>query len=221
VAAIPLPIQERLLQAIKQSTAHSSGGGNSDVHVRIIAALTQGGSEVDAPGGLGEGLKYQLSAISIDVPPLRERKEDIFLLAEYFIDCLNRGDGHEVESVAAEVWPLLLKHDWPGNVRELRDVVESAVSSMRSPVLGVLDLPEKFRRPASSVPRDAVSFDGPLDDVLEEVERQTILSALRHSRGKRSQAARSMKISRSRLYRRMEALGIHQKKNTKDAPLHG
>ncbi len=216
VDAIPVPIQSKLLESIDQGSVQPLGGeGSLRVQVRIIAAGAPG-VVAGAEHGLREVLKFRLDTISIEVPSLRERKEDIPALGESFIVLLNRGRVRKVESVDSNVWSSLVKHDWPGNVRELRRVIESAVANTQGPILGLRDLPEQFQGSNPGAQRNMTTFDQPLDDILEDVERRTILSVLEHANGKRTQAARSMKISRSRLYRRMEALGIHQKKDSKD-----
>jgi DNA-binding NtrC family response regulator len=123
--------------------------------------------------------------------------------------------GHEstrqVSEIAPEVWAALSGHDWPGNVRELQNVIESAFVASSGSVLlpEVVNLAGSHSRAKTQAEGEAVS----LDDILCDTERRAILTALRRARGQRSMAAKFMGISRSRLYRRMEALGIASKKD--------
>jgi DNA-binding NtrC family response regulator len=111
------------------------------------------------------------------------------------------------------VWPALLQYDWPGNVRELRNAIESAIAVGSGPELKAEDLPTLVRGDTVEIFEGDKKLDLPLDDVLASVERRAILSALRRAGGQRSRAARAMGVSRSRLYRRMEALGIHPRED--------
>jgi DNA-binding NtrC family response regulator len=120
-----------------------------------------------------------------------------------------------VQSVADEVWPVLLRYDWVGNVRELQNAVESAFAVGNGAELGSADLPDLVRGETIEIREGAGQVDRPLDEVLAAVERQAILAALRRSGGQRSRAARAIAISRSRLYRRMEALGIRPREDLK------
>lgn len=211
VDRLPGSTQARLLGAIEERAVRPVGGIEPvAAHVRVIASANQPLGDLASSGALREDLLYRLSVISIEMPPLRARKEDIPLLVHQFIGQLNQQGMRQVKELGAEVWEILDRHDWPGNVQELHNVIESAFASGAGEAL----TGEEIRLPAAHVSlhesagRAGGSGVLPLDDLLADYERQAILNALRRASGQRSLAARMMGISRSRLYRRMEALGI-------------
>ncbi len=217
VTVMPGEVQAKLLRVLQDERVRPVGGTReTPVHVRVIAATDLSPADAVAAGSLRKDLFYRLTAISIEVPLLRERKEDIALLVEHFIGQHNRRGLRQIEAVASDVWPRLLGYDWPGNVRELHSAVESAMAMGIGKELGAADLPGLVRGDTVELHNGIEQPDLPLDDVLASVERQAILVALRRTGGQRSQAARAMSISRSRLYRRMEALGIHPREDVQE-----
>ncbi|HOA74848.1 MAG TPA: sigma 54-interacting transcriptional regulator [Phycisphaerae bacterium] len=213
VDRLPASTQVRLLQAMQERAVRPIGSTQATpANVRIIASTTRSVEELVSSGALREDLYYRLNVITIEVPALRLRKEDIPLLLEHFVRQHNGESTRQVSEIAPEVWAALSAHDWPGNVRELQNVIESAFVASSGSVL----LPEvvnlaggSSRHGKGNGENEAVS----LDDILCDTERRAILTALRRARGQRSMAAKFMGISRSRLYRRMEALGIASKKD--------
>ena len=159
--------------------------------------------------GLRSELAQRLGVITIEIPALRTRKEDIPLLFEQFVSQLNKRSTRQVEQIALEVWELLDNYDWPGDARELKDVIEAAFAAGTGNVLGGDELQTALASRARATERPAaVQPARPLDQQLADCERAAILNALRAAGGGRSRAARLLKISRSRLYRRMDVLGI-------------
>jgi len=209
---LPGSVQVRLLQTIQERAVRAMGSTQATpANVRLIASTTRSVEELVSSGSLREDLYYRLNVITIEVPPLRLRKEDIPLLVEHFVRHHNGESTRQVSEIAPEVWATLTAHDWPGNVRELQNVIESAFVASRGSVL----LPEVVNLAGGHVRSQKGNREGEsvsLDDVLCDTERRAILTALRRARGQRSMAAKFMGISRSRLYRRMEALGIASKK---------
>jgi PAS domain S-box-containing protein len=173
---------------------------------RVIAA-TEG--EPAGAGRILPELSQRLSVVEIELPPLRERREDIPCLVQHFLDELNAGGPRRVTEVSPKAWSVLMAAPWPGNVAELATAIESAYVVGGGAILQANDLPATLRSggAAGRGPGDETMR---LDPVLERVERQTILEALRRAKGQRNRAAQLMGISRSRLYRRMEILGIAQ-----------
>lgn len=210
---LPQSTQVRLLQAMQERSVRPIGSTQATpANVRVVASTTRSVEDLISSGSLREDLYYRLNVITIEVPPLRLRKEDIPLLVEHFVRHHNGESTRQVSEIAPEVWAALSSHDWPGNVRELQNVIESAFVASSGSVL----LPEVVnlagghsRGQKGNGENEAVS----LDDILCDTERRAILTALRRARGQRSMAAKFMGISRSRLYRRMEALGIASKKD--------
>ncbi len=208
IAAMPSVTQARLLRAIQERKYVAGDGSEQDVSdVRVIATSSRPTQELITSGHLREDLYYRLSVITIELPPLRSRKTDIPLLVDHFVTELNRAGRRGVTEVEPGVWAALDGYHWPGNIRELYNIVETAVAAGHGPVLKADDVRNALRSHDRS--RESES-DRPirLDGVLADVERRTILDALRQARGQRSRAAKLMGISRSRLYRRMDALGI-------------
>ncbi len=209
VSALPPDVQGKLLRVLEDRRVCPVGGSREmPVTTRIVAATALQPAEAVSSGALRKDLFYRLAVIGIELPPLRERKEDIPYLVTHFLAQFNRQGGRQIDSVSPDVWPELLRYDWPGNVRELHNAVESAVALGNGPELSLKDLPDLVRGEAIELRNGAEQTDLPLDEVLASVERQAILAALRRAGGQRSRAARAISISRSRLYRRMEALGI-------------
>lgn len=209
IAEMPPDTQAKLMRVLEDGRVRPVGGTREvAVNVRVIATTSMVPSDAVAQGRLRKDLFYRLGVIDIDVPPLRERKEDIPILVQHFLTQLRRRNMREVTQVAGEVWSTLLRYDWPGNVRELLNAIESAVATGQGPGLDAADLPELVRGEAVQIRDNGDHGDLSLDEVLASVERRAILAALRRVGGQRSRAARAIGISRSRLYRRMEALGI-------------
>lgn len=208
VAALPSVTQARLLRALQERKYLAGDGSEQEVSdVRVIAATSRPTQESIASGHLREDLFYRLSVITVELPPLRSRQEDIPLLVDHFVAEIGRTGGRTVTEIEPGVWAALDGYHWPGNIRELHNVIESAVASGQGPVLKADEVRTALRN------RDRLREAGgeqpvKLDGVLADVERRTILDALRQARGQRSRAAKLMGISRSRLYRRMDALGI-------------
>jgi two-component system response regulator HydG len=211
IDAMPLGTQDKLLRAIQDRNIRPLGRTtNTPVNVRVIAATSRPVQDLLASGKIRKDLYYRLGVITIEVPPLRLRKEDIPFLVEHFIGQFNQHSTRQIKEVEPAVWEVLDSHDWPGNVRELQSVIESAFAAGDLPCLKAEELsiskiretPVEYRTPDLS--RETV----PLDDMLADIERKAILDTLHKTRGQRSLAAKLMGISRSRLYRRMDALGI-------------
>jgi len=209
ITGMSLDTQAKLLRVLEEGRVRPLGSTReTPVNARIVAATSFSPVEAVAGGRMRKDLYYRLGVVTVELPPLRERKEDIPFLVQHFLTRCTRKNGEQVSQVAGEVWPILFRHDWPGNVRELRNAIESAVAIGQNPQLESADLPELIRGEAVDIRDNGDGGDLSLDEVLASVERRAILSALRRAGGQRSQAARAIGISRSRLYRRMEALGI-------------
>ena len=221
VSSLPNNTQARLLRTMQDRSIGAIGSVEQHpVNARVIAVTNRAPSDLVSSGKLREDLFYRLSVITIELPPLRLRKEDLPFLVEHFITEFGRtngdqfatdfsqGDAWGVKEIEPGVWPILEAHDWPGNVRELQNAVESALVKSRGEVLRAEDVSTAIRGRAYVRDQELDASPILLDDMLADIERRTILAGLRRARGQRSLAAKLMGISRSRLYRRMEALGI-------------
>ncbi len=208
VTDLPKALQARLLKVLQDKRFVDHDGRTVPLESRIVATTMLPTSHAVSGGRLRADLYYSLSVIRIEVPPLRQRREDIPILVDAFVGRLNQSQNRRVESIAPEAWQALMAYSWPGNVRELETAIATAFAMGEGPVLRREDLSLGASGPLT-LPPTGSDHDVPrLDDHLETVEREAILNALMSAGGRRSKAAQVMGISRSRLYRRMEALGI-------------
>jgi transcriptional regulator with PAS, ATPase and Fis domain len=191
-------LQLDLLRVLEERKFQRVGGNDPiDVDVRIIAATNKDLKKAVADGSFREDLFYRLNVIPVTLPPLRERKEDIPLLVEHFLDRLEAEMKKRVK-VSPEAMASLLAHDWPGNVRELRNVLERGAVVTQGDVIKPADLglaPAPARAPGSNAPGEPASLD--------EVEKRHISDVLSHTAGNVSHAARLLGIDRVTLYNKI------------------
>jgi two-component system nitrogen regulation response regulator GlnG len=203
-------------------------GGNQTIQtkVRLIAATNQDLEALVAAGRFRQDLYYRLKVFTIELPPLRERQEDLPLLVDHFLRLYNQRLGKQVRSVAAEVMELLGKHTWPGNVRELESAVKYALIHAVGEVLTVDCLPEKLREPAAlrppltaaqaGLPDVAALVDQQLRTgeseiyrtVTQAVDRVVLDAVLRYVKGNQLQASELLGISRNTLRAKLRSLGM-------------
>jgi DNA-binding NtrC family response regulator len=204
IANMPLPQQAKLLRVLQTGEYHPVGSSRvRRADVRFLAATNVDVAREVAAGRFREDLLYRLNTVEVHLPPLRERREDIALLAAHFARRLaaryTRDDRPRPE-FSPEAMAALLDHAWPGNVRELEHVVERALLLAQGPTIAALDL---ALRPARA------EGEGRLDQMtLDEIERHFIQRALTRSDGQVSEAARALGLSRSALYRRLQHHGL-------------
>jgi two-component system response regulator AtoC len=212
IGELSLPLQVKLLRVLQERMITRLGGAEQiPVDVRIIAATNRDLPELMRRGQFREDLYYRLNVVPIEVPPLRERKEDIPLLLNHFLAKFCREMGKGVDSVSREAVDLLMEYDWPGNVRELENVVERAVVMASGSVI----LPEHIRthlppKEADSLAKGTgIRYDGrTLRDIVQEVEREAILHTLRKVNGNKLQTARLLDISRRALLYKIKEYGL-------------
>jgi len=200
IGELALDLQPKLLRALEQRTVRPVGGAREQpVDVRIIAATHRKLDEAVKEGRMRQDLYFRLSVVSIEVPPLRQRREDLPLL----IDKMVRAQGRVV-TIAAETAKVLESYDWPGNVRELRNVVESALAVCDGPVLEPRHL--LFFKPRR---RDPTIERLPLaGKTLESIEKAAIQQTLEQMNGNKTRAARALGISASTLYEKVKKYGL-------------
>ncbi len=188
------------------------------VDVRVIAATNADFQTMVANGKFREDLYYRLKVIEVKLPPLRNRINDIPLLANHFLEVFRKRLNKKIVTISDQVFECMVDHDWPGNVRELRHIMERACVLCNTPVLLLEHLPDELQKP-----RKKAAYSTPLsnptlpDDTLREFlqespqyirEDEKILHALRRANGNKSKAAKSLKIARSTLYRQMQRYNI-------------
>ncbi len=210
VGDLPLPLQVKVLRAIQEKSFRRVGGTHDQqVDARIVSATNRRLEEEVVRARFREDLYYRLNVIEIPLPPLRERKDDIALLVDHFIEKYARELGKDVKGMSDEALAKLLAYRFPGNVRELENVIERAAALTRGPVIQVESLPRSVLEreepeAAARIPRDGVD----LDRLMEEYERSLILEALRPAGGVKKKAAKLLGISFRSLRYRLEKLGI-------------
>jgi two-component system response regulator PilR (NtrC family) len=218
VGDLPLSLQVKVLRAIQEKSFRRVGGTHDQqVDVRIVSATNRRLEEEVARSRFREDLYYRLNVIEIPLPPLRERKDDIALLVDHFVEKYGRELGKEVKGMSDEAMARLLAYRFPGNVRELENVIERAVALTRGPVIEVESLPRSVLEreapePAQRIPREGVD----LDKLMEDYERSLILEALRPAGGVKKRAAKLLGISFRSLRYRLEKLGIEDTSSPPD-----
>jgi chemotaxis protein methyltransferase CheR len=200
---LPLELQPKLLRVIQDGEFERLGGSRTvKADVRIIAATNRNLEEEVRKGRFREDLWYRLNVFPITVPPLRERKEDIPLLVEFFVRKISKRLGKSIESIPTAVMNALQNYHWPGNIRELENVLERAVINSSGPKLRLVDELEKPRRELTTAGK-----------TLDEVDREHIVRVLEMTHWKvsgKNGAAEILGLDRSTLRARMRKLGISQ-----------
>lgn len=200
VVDLPLPLQGKLLRAIEQKEIMRVGGTSARVvDVRIITATHRDLQDRVRTGALREDLLYRLRVVGISLPPLRERREDISLLVDHFIDKYRREMKRKCLGVDAGAMAHLMAYSWPGNVRELGNVVERAMILLQSDTIGVEDLPLDLVGES-----EILTDTDDLRAAMGAYEGEHIRRVLRAARGNREEAARRLRIDPSTLYRKMK-----------------
>ncbi len=206
IGEIPLPMQAKLLRVLQEREVQRVGSDTPiQVDVRIIAATNRDLAQAVIRGEFREDLFYRLNVVTLRVPPLRERKDDLPLLAQHFLKHFGEKNRKNLKGFTPQAMDLLLKHDWPGNVRELENAVERAVILAMGDWVGENDLPLVITQgcPAS---RDTAAEAG--GRPLEEVEKEAVLSTLEQTGGNKSEAARLLGISRVTLHKKLRKYGL-------------
>ena len=216
IADMSLKTQAKVLRALQEQRIEPVGGaGFVEVDVRVIAATNKELEEEIRAGRFREDLYFRLNVIPFHVPPLRERPEDVPLLARHFMQALSAEHGRRPREIAPEVLERLSRLPWPGNVRELRNTIERLVIMAPGERIEVRHLPPSLGEGTGAAPGAddsaegvALAADGPLAAAREEFEKRYILRRYRESGGNMSRTADALGVERSNLYRKMKAYGL-------------
>jgi two-component system NtrC family response regulator len=208
VGELALPLQVKLLRVIQEREVDKIGSPHPvKVNVRMLAATNRNLRNLVEDGSFREDLYYRLSVVAIELPPLRERRDDIPLLARHFLKQYADRYGIPDLSVSEDAMEKLIHYIWPGNVRELQNVIERMAVLAKNSVLQVDDLPEEIRRAESRVASIGLKLPEAGID-LEEVEKEILLQALERHDWNQTHAARYLNISRKTLIYRMEKFAL-------------
>lgn len=196
--------QVKLLRVLQEGEFERVGGTETlRADVRVIAATNKRLEELVRQGSFREDLYYRLKVVEIDLPPLRDRREDITLLTEHFLEEFSRYYGKAKPKIQARAMRVLQNYTWPGNVRQLKNVLEGALV-MSEGEIGLSALPEEVRMEAEAVHYVKI----PAGTSLQEAERELIQAALIQNGGNRAKTARTLGLGRKTLYRKLEEYGI-------------
>jgi DNA-binding NtrC family response regulator len=208
VAELPLPLQAKLLRVIQCREFRKVGGKHPiKVDIRIIAATNKDLRQMASNGKFREDLYYRLEVIPLLLPPLRQRKEDIPLLVDHFIQKFNRNNAKQIRGVSSRTMGVLLRYHWPGNIRELENCVERAAVMSDGDILDVTDLNQVLRPTnlgTAPIPMDHGGESWPRS--LRDTERDLILKTLRNLQGNRTRAAEILGISLRGLHYKLKSL---------------
>lgn len=199
-------LQTRLLRVLQEGEFEQVGSTQThQVDVRVLSATNQNLDRAMASGKFREDLFYRLNAVTIEVPPLRQRKADIPLLCQAFIDKMSERLNTQVQRVSAQALARLEAHDWPGNVRELENAILRAMALAKGEEIALADLPANVtERIAEETPEEEALFH----DAREQFEEQFIRNALAATRGNISQAAERIQLGRRNLQRKIKQFDI-------------
>ena len=195
-----MPMQVKLLRVLENRSFMRVGGSKTvDVDIRVVAATNRDLKALVEKGLFREDLFYRLDVVDIYLPALKDRREDIPLLAAKFIRELSEKNGRAINGITPAAMKLLEAYDWPGNVRELRNTIEKmVVLAVADTTLDVADVPEELQAPAAASTKLSAAV------TLMENEKAQILAVLQECNGNRSEAARRLGIARRTLYRKLD-----------------
>ncbi len=212
IGELPVHLQVKILRVLQEREIDKVGEPRSiKVDVRVIAATNRDLEKMIADGAFRDDLYYRLAVVSILMPPLRERTDDIPLLVEHFLRKHAERLGRARPSVDKDVYATFNRYPWPGNIRELENIVERALVLDTDGALGLDDLPDRLR--AREQPHGRLRMELPDEGVsLEDVEKELLVAALEKHTWNQTRAAAFLRITRSTLLYRMQKFGIEREK---------
>lgn len=217
IGEMDIDLQAKLLRFLQERTFQRVGSSKAkSVDVRIVAATNRDPLEQVRIGRLREDLYYRLNVVPLNLPPLRERSEDVIILARYFLERLASRYRKDVTGFTSEAEALMRQYDWPGNVRQLKNVIERMVIFSQSPTIDAMSLPLEV---VSPLPRDhCVEQTNAEDDdteakidlrPIDRMEKEAIVEALKKSGGNVRAAAKLIGLGQATVYRKIKRYGIH------------
>lgn len=211
IGEMPLDLQAKLLRALQEKEIRPVGATHRvPINVRILAATNRDLAAMVEQGRFRKDLYYRLNVVALRIPPLRDRREDIPLLATHFLSRMNKNGGHKY-TLADDALRTMQEYAWPGNVRELENSIERACALTTGPVLRLGDLPTQLQDFRLHSRQAEKSSGGPVATEvtpLADLERQAILDTLRQLKGDKLTTARLLGIGKTTLYRKLKEYGI-------------
>jgi len=213
IGNMPQSLQVKLLRVLQEREFERVGGNDSiKVDVRIIAATSSNLEQMVKEGTFREDLYYRLNVIPFNMPPLRERREDIPLLIQRFTSQFCETYKLEIKTMAPQVMKALMTYDWPGNVRQLENIVERMVAlTGRRTAIMPADLPPEIQNPddlgsgpAFEIPEEGINFT----NIVVDMERELILQGLRKANGNKKLAAKLLNLKRTTLIEKIKRIGL-------------
>ncbi len=215
IGNMPVSLQVKLLRVLQEREFERVGGNSTvKVDVRIIAATSSNLDEMVKDATFREDLYYRLNVIPINLPPLRERREDIPLLVHKFVEHFCETHKLDLKTVSPQVMKGLMSYDWPGNVRQLENLVERMVAlTGNRPAILPPDLPAEIQNrdalnfvPLIEIPEEGINFQ----DVVTDMERELILQSLRRTNGNKKLAAKLLNLKRTTLIEKIKRIGLRE-----------
>ncbi len=204
-------MQVKLLRFLEERTYEPLGAEESlQSDVRIITATNKNIEDLVKDGSFRQDLYYRINVVRIEIPPLRDRMEDIPLLVEHFISSLNRIQGKDVPGISDDAMAALMSYDYPGNVRELENIIERVFVLCRGKTIQ----PEHLPSPLNQTPPDSLQKDTPATTSMKQLEAGFLMNALSRNNWNRTQTARELGIHKSTLFRKIKSLGLQVPKKT-------
>jgi two-component system response regulator HydG len=215
IGELTVDLQAKLLRALQEREVRPVGSTHSvPIRARIIAATNRNLAEMVEKGTFRKDLFYRLNVVNLRLPSLRDRREDIPLLAAHFLERISRQQGKKF-TLSDDVLRIMMRHDWPGNVRELDNALERACTFASAPVINVGNLPTQLQEQGLEAQRTNSPESGageyrpaPTVTTLADMERAAILGAIRSLNGDKLQAAKLLGIGKTTLYRKLKEYGI-------------
>ena len=218
IGELPLDLQAKLLRALQEKEVRPVGATQAvPINARILAATNRDLATMAEQGRFRKDLFYRLNVVNLKIPPLRDRKQDIPLLAAHFLERMRRQNGIAY-TLSDEALRTMIEYSWPGNVRELDNSIERACALSSGPILNMADLPtqlQEYRRqsrpltmhPAPATTQEAGQLSGSVVTIAE-MEKQAILNTIRQLNGDKLMAARLLGIGKTTLYRKLKEYGL-------------
>jgi transcriptional regulator with PAS, ATPase and Fis domain len=208
IGEMPAPTQAKLLRVLEDRKVRRLGSkSETPVDVRVLAATNKDPEKAVYSGELRQDLYFRLNVFHINLPPLREHKDDIPLLVEHILRDVNTKHGKHVRGIGTEVLDIFMSHTWPGNIRELRNILERAAIMCEKELITRACLPGEFGKTSAKNPSDLSSIKFPVGTTVDAMERELILQTLNATGNNKTRAAELLAISLKTLHNKLKEYG--------------